>query len=75
MTTLTHSSPSLASVRGSAPAAPSRFARARTAVWQALSAVGQSRGRAALLELAREHEATRPALAAQLRSTARRGWL
>jgi len=58
-----------------APAAPSRLRRLLTAVWDALEAVGASRGRRELLALAREHEALRPAFAAKLRAAAQRGWL
>ena len=58
-----------------APAVPSRSRRLLTIVWEALKAVGASRGRRELLAVAREHEALRPEFAAQLRAAARRGWL
>ena len=58
-----------------APAASSQPRRLLTIVWEALKAVGASRGRRELLALAREHEARRPAFAAKLRAAAHRGWL
>ena len=60
---------------GAAPAAPARPSRLLALVWEALKAVGASRGRRELLAVAREHEALRPEFAAQLRAAARRGWL
>ena len=57
------------------PAAPGTAGRALAVVWTALKAVGAARGRRELLELAREHQATRPEFAATLRAAARRGWL
>ena len=56
-------------------AGPTWLARARGAVWRALCTVGQRRSRQHLLSLARDIEASRPELAAQLRDTARHGWL
>ena len=56
-------------------ARPSWLARAGHAVWRALCTVGQRRSRRHLLSLARDIEASRPELAAQLRDTARHGWL
>ena len=55
-------------------ARPSWLARAGHAVWRVLLDIGQRRGRHHLLSLARDVEASRPELAAQLRDTARRGW-
>jgi len=43
-------------------------------VWTVLGAMGQSRARAELLRLADLHAATRPDLAKQLRTAARRNW-
>ena len=57
------------------PAAPSRLARAGRVVWRVLQDIGLRRGRGEILRLARDIEASRPELAAQLRDTARRGWL
>ena len=57
------------------PGASSGPRRLLTIVWEALKAVGASRGRRELLALAREHEALRPAFAAKLRDAANRGWL
>lgn len=72
MSTLTRSALPRA-VACPAAAAPSLPARAVAFLRDTLSAVGASR--AALAELAREHDASRPALAARLRSAARGGWL
>lgn len=55
--------------------ANSRPRRLLVVVWEALKAVGASRGRRELLALARDQEAIRPELAASLRSAARRSWL
>lgn len=45
------------------------------ALWQGLSAIGEGRARTALIALANEQSTSRPELAAQLRSAARRSWL
>lgn len=49
--------------------------RSLRAVWSALESVGRARARRQLLQLARDVQASRPELAAQLRQTARHGWL
>lgn len=49
--------------------------RSLRAVWTALESVGRARARRQLLQLAHDIQASRPELAAQLRQTARRGWL
>ena len=49
--------------------------RSLRTVWSALESVGRARARRQLLQLARDVQASRPELAAQLRQTARRGWL
>jgi hypothetical protein len=43
-------------------------------VWSVLEAMGQSRARAELLRMADLHAASRPELAKQLRTAARRNW-
>ncbi|WP_280155924.1 hypothetical protein [Piscinibacter sp. XHJ-5] len=48
--------------------------RFMTALWAALSVIGQARGRNALRQLADRVEGTRPDFAAQLRRSAQRGW-
>ena len=58
-----------------APAGPSRLARAGLAVWRMFQDAGLRHSRDEILGLALQIEASRPALAAQLRDTARRGWL
>lgn len=73
MSTLTRSALPRAAARPAAAAAPSWSARVAAFLRETVSAVGASR--AALAELAREHDASRPALAARLRSAARGGWL
>lgn len=49
--------------------------RSLRAVWTALESVGRARARRQLLQLAQDIQASRPELAAQLRQTAKRGWL
>lgn len=61
--------------RPSVAAVPGAGRRAIDLVRTALEAIGAARGRHALLELARQHQATRPEFAATLRAAARRGWL
>ena len=58
-----------------ATAPASWLARAGHAVWHVLQDMGQRHNRHQLLHLARDTEASRPGLAAQLRNTARHGWL
>ena len=58
-----------------APAGLSQPARARRAGWRVLQDIGLRRSRSQILSLALQIEASRPALAAQLRETVRRGWL
>lgn len=50
------------------------IASAFAPVWTVLGAMGQSRARAELLRLAETHAASRPELAKELRSAARRNW-
>jgi hypothetical protein len=57
------------------PAAPSFLARALRATWVGLKSLGRARARREVLRLAREVQASRPELAAQLRRTARQSWL
>ena len=49
--------------------------RALRTTWTLLEGLGHARARQQLLQLAREVQASRPELAAQLRRTARQGWL
>ena len=58
-----------------APAGPSRLTRTGRALWRVLRDIGLRRSRGEILRLARDIEASRPELAAQLRDTARHGWL
>ena len=51
------------------------LSRSLRGVWTALESVGHARARQQLLQLAREVQASRPELAAQLRQSARQGWL
>ena len=57
-----------------APAGPSRLARVGHAAWRVLQDIGLRHSRDEILSLALQIEASRPALAAQLRDTVRRGW-
>jgi hypothetical protein len=77
MASLTHtlSTGSTGAARGSAAPGVAFLARTRAAIWRTLEAIGEHRGRAVLLQHAREHEESRPEFAAQMRETARRGWL
>lgn len=59
----------------SASPGSSLLSRAGRAAWRVLQDMGQRRSRHHLLHLARDIEASRPELAAQLRDTARHGWL
>ena len=59
----------------SASAGASLVSRLGRALWRVLQHMGQRRSRHHLLHLARDIEASRPGLAAQLRDTARHGWL
>jgi hypothetical protein len=54
---------------------PSLPARAGSAIRRMLEQASPRRARSELLRLAREHEASRPGLAARLRETAGRSWL
>lgn len=44
-------------------------------LWRALEAIGESRARSALSELAERAAVTRPELAASLRQAARKSWM
>lgn len=74
MASLTHSLP-VSALRGTAAPTVPFLARARHAIWTGLCEIGQRRARVVLLNLARDHEESRPEFAAQLRTTARRSWL
>jgi hypothetical protein len=49
--------------------------RSLRAAWSVLEGLGRARARGQLLQLAREVQASRPELAAQLRRSAARGWV
>jgi hypothetical protein len=57
------------------PAVPSFLTRALRAIWTGLESLGRARARREVLQLARDVQASRPELAAQLRRTARQSWL
>lgn len=61
-------------VATSKPATGERFKAIARAVWDALLVAGERRGRREILSLAASVEATRPALAAQLREAAENRW-
>jgi len=73
-----HVMPSDAARIGAARSSGERVVAAGAALshglWQFLSVIGESRARVSLRELARDTEASRPELAAQLRQAARRSW-
>ncbi|NML18720.1 hypothetical protein [Azohydromonas caseinilytica] len=59
----------------SAPVAADGVKRALRAAWNLLERLGRARARREMLQVARELQASRPELAAQLRRTATQSWL